>query len=91
MRTYPLNRYDGAYNESGFYELAPVLKVPVAPATSAEIDYELKLQTAALSQNVITSAGLDVYFFYVPNRIVWENWIDFIAEKDPATDRDWET
>ena len=33
---------------------------------------------------VMDNANLDIYFFFVPNRLIWEHWKQFMGENDTA-------
>lgn len=84
MKRYPYSYRHTVYNETGFYEFKPLARKPVAPGerlTSLEI--KAKFMSAVFDKSNITPMMAQIWSFYVPNRIVWDQWIDFIA-LDPA-------
>ena len=42
----------------------------------------MKFQTASFTKNILTSGMGSVYFFFVPNRLLWDDWTSFIAQED---------
>ena len=50
---------------------------------SAEIDVSCFYETPAIN-SLRNPAVLSYYVFYVPNRLLWPNWAEFIADADTA-------
>lgn len=82
MKLHKITRRDRFYQQGDNYKLLPVYRKPVVPGDSHAIDYDLKIQTAAFTKNIITDGMLSVFFFYVPNRLVWDEWVDFITQAE---------
>lgn len=82
MRLHDLSRRDRFYNEGLAYDPIPAVRIPVVPGQSNEIGCTLKFQTAAFSKNVVTGGMASLFLFYVPNRLVWDDWVGFIAQDD---------
>lgn len=69
-------------------ELIPIDIEEVLPGDTHEckISALIRTSTAALKPTM-DNATLNIYAFYVPNRLVWENWKEFMGENktDPWT------
>ena len=95
MKLHNLSRRDRFYNQGDSYKLVPILRMPVCPGTSVNIKGTIKFQTAAFTQNILTGAIASVFVFYVPHRLVWDEWPDFISQADdyagtfPTTSTNW--
>ena len=84
MQRYSLNLKGGTYTEGGTYQLNPIFRQQVVPGQTMNIDFESSLKTAAFTQNLSTPCIMSVWFFYVPHRLVWSGWTDFISKQDGA-------
>jgi hypothetical protein len=64
------------------------------PGQTVNIDAQVSIKTAAFTKNVTTPSLMSVWFFYVPHRLVWDGWMDFISKAEgapafPETAADW--
>ena len=84
MQRYSLNLKGGTYTEGSSYELNPIFRQQVVPGQTVNIDFESSLKTAAFTKNLSTPAIMSVWFFYVPHRLVWSGWTDFISKQEGA-------
>ena len=82
MQRYSLNLKGGTYTEGGTYNLNPIFRQQVVPGQTVNIDFESSLKTAAFTQNLSTPCIMSVWFFYVPHRLVWDEWTDFISKAE---------
>ncbi len=94
MQRYKLNLRSGFYNEGNIYKAIPVYRQQVVPGQTVNIDAQVSIKTAALTKNVTTPCLMSVWFFYVPHRLVWSDWMSFISKEEgapvfPATTADW--
>lgn len=64
-------------------DLVPVEKWDVLPGDTFSIDTASLVRMTTPIFPVMDNAYLDVYFFFVPNRLVWEHWQNFFGEADP--------
>ena len=86
MQRYNLNLKGGTYTEGSIYKLNPIFRQQVVPGQTVNLDFEVNLKTASLTKNVTTPTLMSVWFFYVPHRIVWDEWTNFISkEENPPT------
>lgn len=83
-RLYDLSRRDKFYNQGNSYLLHPCFRMEVAPGTTLKLDNSLKFQSAAFSSNLLTPAIASVMYFFIPHRLVWDEWPDFVAQDDGA-------
>ena len=84
MQRYSLNLKGGTYTEGGTYQLNPIFRQQVVPGQTVNIDFESSLKTAAFTKNLSTPCIMSVWFFYVPHRLIWSDWTDFISKQDGA-------
>lgn len=61
-------------------ELAPVACLEVLPGDRFTIRPELMLRFAPLVSPVMHRVTVTTHWFFVPNRILWENWDEFITD-----------
>lgn len=84
MQRYSLNLKGGTYTEGSTYTLNPIFRQQVVPGQTVNIDFESSLKTAAFTKNLSTPCIMSVWFFYVPHRLVWSGWTDFISKQEGA-------
>lgn len=58
--------------------LLPVFRRFVNAGQSMEIGGKLHFQTPEMPAVMMNSAVMSAYFFYVPIRLIWDQWVDFI-------------
>jgi hypothetical protein len=85
MQRYNLNLKGGTYTQQDCYRLTPIYRQQVVPGTTANIDAQVNLKTASFTKLVTTPCLASVWFFYVPHRLVWDEWTDFISKSEPQT------
>lgn len=61
-------------------ELIPIYLDEVLPGDTHEIDMACVMRMATPIFPVMDNAFCDFYFFYVPNRLLWEHWKEFMGE-----------
>lgn len=62
-----------------FFRLQPVLCQEVIPGGKYSIDLRAIIQSAPLSTQIFGGCHLDLHAFFVPNRIVYEDWNAYYA------------
>lgn len=67
-----------------FGRLTPVLVKEVVPSDYFDIRNEVFLRFAPLISPVMHRANVFVHYFFVPNRILWDGFEDFITGNLPA-------
>lgn len=64
-------------------DLIPILAQEVIPGDSFRINTEFMLRLAPMIAPIMHRVNVYTHFFFVPNRLVWDNWGDFITNSDP--------
>lgn len=70
--------------DSGY--LVPVLCEEVLPGDSFSVSMTAFARLATPIFPLMDNLHLDSFFFFVPNRLVWDNWVRFMGEQDNPTD-----
>jgi hypothetical protein len=83
MQRYNLNLKGGTYTQQDCYRLTPIYRQQVVPGTTANIDAQVNLKTASFTKLITTPCLASVWFFYVPHRLVWDQWTEFISKSEP--------
>lgn len=68
-------------------ELVPFYVDEVLPGDTFRVNTSAIIRQTTPKYPVMDDAYIDMYYFYVPNRIVWDDFKKFMGE---ATDRPWE-
>lgn len=61
--------------------LVPICAVDVIPGDRFSISYESMLRFSALIAPVMHEVTVTQHYFFVPNRILWDNWEAFITQQ----------
>ena len=61
-------------------DLVPIYLDEVLPGDTHEIDMACVMRMATPIFPVMDNAFCDFYFFFVPNRLLWEHWKEFMGE-----------
>lgn len=61
-------------------ELVPFYIDEVLPGDSFDIETSKVVRLQTLLEPVMDNLYLDTYYFFVPNRLVWEHWKQFMGE-----------
>lgn len=64
-------------------KLVPIVVREVLPNTTMRLDMSAVVRGITPLAPVLDNAYLDVFAFFVPNRLVWEHWEDFLSEPTP--------
>ena len=67
-----------------FGELIPVTQIPVLPGDSIKIGCDSLIRFMPLVTPVMHRMDVTVHYFFVPNRIVFDQWEEFIANEGVA-------
>lgn len=82
MKRYPLSFRGRYYNQGFTYSPIPFWRQMVVPGETANFDIEVKMVTPIFTQYLIADALVSCSLYYVPFRLVWPGFIDFIARVD---------
>ena len=66
-------------------ELVPVLAQEILPGDTIKNNVNVVIRTTSpLLRPIMDQMYLDLHFFFVPNRIVWEHWKEFLGENNES-------
>ncbi len=80
VRRYPLSFRGRFYQEYGFNRLVPVWRQAVVPGQTVKLGVQCRVISASFLKQSLAPLIVDLAFFYVPYRLLWDGWVDFIAE-----------
>lgn len=67
-------------------ELVPVMCKPVVPGDKFRVNTEMLVRLAPLVAPMMHRVNVFIHYFFVPNRLVWNQWEDFITKGVDGTD-----
>jgi hypothetical protein len=70
--------------DSGF--IVPIMCEEVLPGDTFNVNVTMFGRLATPIFPVMDNLHLDSFFFFVPNRLVWTNWVKFMGEQDNPAD-----
>jgi len=70
--------------DSGF--LIPIMCEEVLPGDTFNVNVTMFGRLATPLFPVMDNLHLDSFFFFVPNRLVWNNWVKFMGEQENPSD-----
>lgn len=70
--------------DSGY--LVPIMCEEVLPGDTFNVSLTMFGRLATPIFPVMDNLHLDTFFFFVPNRLVWNNWVKFMGEQDNPSD-----
>ena len=62
-----------------FGKLTPFMCMEVLPGDSFKVNSEVFARVAPMVAPIMSRVDIKTYFFFVPNRILWNGWEDFIT------------
>ena len=65
-------------------ELIPIYRAEVLPGDTVTMDMASVVRMSTPIFPVMDNAFMDTYFFFVPNRLVWEHWKEFNGENNSS-------
>lgn len=65
-------------------DLVPVYFDEVLPGDTFSVDSSFLIRMATPIFPIMDNAAIDLYFFFVPNRLVWSHWQEFCGENTSA-------
>lgn len=79
-RRYKYNLSHNVATYGQLTELIPFMRMEIAPGDTISGKIGLLTRLSPLKNAVLTNMTVDTFLFYVPHRLVWDQWEDFIAE-----------
>lgn len=65
-------------------DVVPILVDEILPGDSIKLDISSVVRLQTLLAPIFTNIFLDTYAFFVPNRIVWDHWKEFLGENNKS-------
>ncbi|MBO5210855.1 MAG: hypothetical protein J6B80_02890 [Clostridia bacterium] len=85
------SRFDRSFSQKTTFssgKLIPIMLEEVLPGDTVTLDTSVVCRMTTPLFPVMDNAKLDVFYFFVPNRLVWDHWKNFMGED---TSSSWET
>nr|UCS96112.1 MAG: major capsid protein [Microviridae sp.] len=89
VRKLPKNVFDLSYENKlscNMGDLVPILCKEVVPGDKFRVNSELFLRMQPLIAPVMHRVNVYTHFFFVPNRLVWNEWEDFVTGGETGLD-----
>lgn len=67
-------------------ELVPIMCKPVVPGDKFRVNTEMLVRLAPLVAPMMHRVNVFTHYFFVPNRLVWNQWEDFITKGVDGSD-----
>lgn len=83
------NRFNLSHNvklTGKFGKLIPILCIPTLPGDTFKCNTELLVRFAPMLAPIMHKVDVYTHFFFVPNRLVWSHWKDFITGGESGTE-----
>lgn len=61
-------------------ELVPIMCMPIVPGDKFRVNTEALVRLAPLVAPMMHRVNVYTHYFFVPNRLVWDEWEDFITK-----------
>ena len=85
----PRAKFNRQFNHKTTFDagqLIPIFVDEVLPGDTFNVKMTAFTRMATPIFPVMDNLHLDTFFFFVPNRLVWTNWVRFMGEQDNPTD-----
>lgn len=86
----PVNKFDLSHDKmlsAVMGRLYPVLCQEMVPGDRFRVQSDMMCRTMPLVSPAFGSLKAYIHYFFVPNRLLWDQWEDFIAGGEDGTDR----
>ncbi len=84
----PSNTFDLSHDRKmslDMGELIPILNMEIIPGDKINMSTSQLLRLAPMVSPVMHQINVFTHFFFVPNRLLWDNWEDFITGREDGT------
>lgn len=86
----PVNKFDLSHDKmltAQMGKLYPVLCQEIVPGDRFRVQSDMMCRTMPLVSPAFGSLKAYIHYFFVPNRLLWNGWEDFITGGEDGTDR----
>ena len=63
-------------------DIIPIFHTEVLPGDTFKLNESMIIRMTTPIAPVLDNAWIDTYYFFVPNRLVWEHWREFMGENN---------
>ena len=82
------SKFDRSFTHKTTFNSADLIPIyvdtTIMPGDSVTMDMSEVVRMATPITPVMDNANLDIYFFFVPYRLIWDHWRQFMGENDTA-------
>lgn len=82
MQTVVKTKIGSFYQEEKAHVVTPVFRADVLPGSSHQLDCTIKIESGRMNRNSMQMGHASVKFFYVPYRLLWSDWPEYIGNPD---------
>ena len=85
----PRSKFSGSWTRKTTFDaglLVPFLVEEVLPGDHLRYDVTAMVRLSTPLFPIFDNQRIDTFFFFVPNRLVWTNWVRFMGEQDSPSD-----
>ena len=85
----PRSKFSGSWTRKTSFDaglLVPFMVEEVLPGDHLQYDVTAMVRMATPLFPVFDNQRIDTFFFFVANRLVWDNWVKFMGEQDSPSD-----
>lgn len=85
----PRSRFQGSWTRKTAFDagyLVPILLEEVLPGDHLSYDVTAYVRMATPLFPIMDNQRIDTHFFFIPNRILWDNWVRFMGEQTSPSD-----
>lgn len=85
----PRSRFDRSHGRKLTFDagyLVPILCDEILPGDSFNVNMTALVRMSTPLYPIMDNLYLDTHFFFVPNRLVWDNWQKFMGEQENPGD-----
>lgn len=85
----PLNRFDLSFDRIGTFKMGklyPIICKEMLPGDRFRVRTDSLVRTMPLSSPAFGRLRMYIHYFFVPNRLVWDHWEDFITGGESGED-----
>lgn len=82
VRRPPYNKFDLSHERKMSFdmgELVPIMCQEIVPGDSFRVSTECMLRMAPMLAPIMHRVNVTTHYFFVPNRLLWDEWEDFIT------------
>lgn len=86
----PVNKFDLSHDKmltAQMGKLYPVLCQEMVPGDRFRVQSDMMCRTVPLVSPAFGSLKAYIHYFFVPNRLIWDQWEDFITGGEDGTDK----